>query len=66
MLHIYAMYDILYLPSIDTGAWDCRFDVSSGWHPARIFLVGVHGKCWVLHPGIEPGTISAAGKHINH
>ena len=63
MLHIYPMYGIFYLPSIDTGTRGRQLNVLSERHPAGILLMKVLGKFWVLRPGIEPGTSSAAGEH---
>ena len=53
MLHIHPMCEIFYLPSIDTDTRGRQFKVSYERYPAWILLMKVHGKFWVLHPGIE-------------
>ena len=49
MLHIYTIYGIYYLTSIDT---------------ARILLINVHGKLGVFHAGIESATSSVADDQL--
>ena len=66
MLHIYPMFEIFYLSSIDTGTREHQFNVSSEQHPAGILLMKVRRKCLVLLLGIEPWTSNAAGEHLNH
>ena len=53
MLHIYPLCGIFNFLSIDTGTRDHQFNVSSKQHPARILLMKVYGKKWVLSLGIQ-------------